>query len=341
MAVNETQPNPNIFVIPEQHKNTLIDYAVKGGLVLLLLWGGKKFYNQWRVNQQEKKAADDPATQQAIKLRTAMEGAGTDEKTIFETAKEITDWEAVTTAYRNLYQANVTEDLKDDLSAEEYQKFFNIINLTQRKPDQKIKTSVEFSKGRIAISKAQVNIRKTPRASGSQTKDKLLVFGRSNIITTIDAGIAAGITTGRTMFDEKAEPSGVLFIEITVLKKNAPVKDAFTAWVAASQIETLTGEQYKLKRNPALSITKEQYDDASASLNGTELGANYRREIVTISPTYILNDKFQAIGEAAKNIILGFPIMELNTPNEDYVKFLTIDDTQRWVKKKHIKTIEK
>lgn len=227
------------------------------------------------------------------------------------------------------------------MSAEEYQKFFNIINLSQRKSDQKIKTSLQFGKGRIAISKAQVNIRKTPRASGSQTKDKLLVFGRSNIITSADSGIAVGITTGRTMFDEKAEPSGVLFIEINVLKSNASVKDSFTAWVAASQIETLTSEQYKLKRNPALSITKEQYDDASASLNGTDLGANYRREIITISPTYILNDKFQAIGEAAKNIILGFPIMELKTPNEDYVKFLTIDDTQRWVKKKHIKTIEK
>lgn len=341
MAVNETQPNPHIFVIPEQHKNTLIDYAVKGGLVLLLLWGGKKFYNQWRTNQQEKQAADDPATQQAIKIRTAIEGAGTEEKEIFETAKEITDWQAVATAYRNLYQANITEDLKNDLSAEEYQKFFNIINLTQKKPDTKIKTSLDYAKGRVAVSKAQVNIRKTPRASGSTTKDKLLVFSRSNIITAVDKGIAIGITTGRTTFDEKAEPSGVLFIEITVLKKNAPVKDALTAWVAASQIETLTSEQYKLKRNPALSITKEQYDSASASLNGTDLGANYRREIITISPTYILNDKFQAIGEAAKNIILGFPIMELNTTNDEYVKFLTIDDTQRWVKKKHIKTIEK
>ena len=47
------------------------------------------------------------------------------------------------------------------------------------------------------------------------------------------------------------------------------------------------------------------------------------------------------VSEAAKNIILGYPIMELKTPNEDYVKFQTIDDTQRWVKKKHIKTIDK
>ncbi|MFY9310085.1 MAG: hypothetical protein WAQ28_13650 [Bacteroidia bacterium] len=242
---------------------------------------------------------------------------------------------------RNLYHTNVTDDLKDDLSAEEYQKFFNIINLTQKQPDQKIKTSLEYGKGRVAVSKARVNIRKTPRASGSQTKDSLLVFGRSNIITTIDSGIAAGITTGRTMFDEKAEPSGVLFIEITILKTNAPVKDAFTAWIAASQIETLTAEQYKQKKNPALSITKEQYDSASASLTGMELGADYRREIITTSPTYILNDKLQAVGEVAKNIILGYPIMELTTPGNTYVKFMTIDDTQRWVSKKHIKTINK
>lgn len=341
MAVNETQPNPNIFVIPEQHKNTLIDYAVKGGLLLLLLWGGKKFYTQWKTNEQEKKAADDPATQQAIKLRTAMEGAGTDEKTIFETAKEITDWEAVAIAYRNLYQTNVTEDLKNDLSAEEYQKFFNIINLTQKKPNQKVKTAFDYAKGNVAISKAKVNVRKTPRASGSQTKDKLLVFGRSNIITTVDAGMAIGITTGRTSFDEKAEPSGVLFIEVTILKKDAPIRDSYTAWVAASQIETLTGEQYKQKRNRALVITAEQYNNASASLNGTGVEPNYRKEIITVSPTHVLNDKFQSVSETAKNIILGYPIMELNTPTEDYIKFQTIDDTQRWVKKKHVKTIDK
>ena len=326
---------PNVFYIPEHKKDSLIDYAVKGGLLLLLLWGGKKFYNQWRTNQQEKKAGDDPATQQAIKFRTAMEGAGTDEKTVFETAKEITDWDAVTKAYRNLYNTNLTEDLKDDLSAEEYQKFFNIINLTQKSSNKPVKSTVNYNKGLIVVSKAQVNIRKTPRATGSQTKDKLLVFGRSNIITTADKSIAIGIATGRTSFDEKAEPSGVLFLEVQILKKGAAVKDSFTAWVAASQVESITGTEYKEKKYPALSISKEQYDEASSSLNGADY-VNYHQEIITHSPADIMDDKFHAVGKAESKMILGFPIMELKTKDKTLVKFLTIDDTKRWVDKQFV-----
>lgn len=333
MAVKEKQPN--VFFIPEHKKDTIIDYAVKGGLLLLLLWGGKKFYNQWRTNQQEKKAGDDPATQQAIKFRTAMEGAGTDEKTIFETAKEITDWDAVTKAYRNLYNTNLTEDLKDDLSAEEYQKFFNIINLTEKSPGKPGKSKVDSNKGRIVVSKARVNIRKTPRATGSPTKDKLLVFGRSNIITTVDKSIATGVATGRTSFDEKSEPSGVLFIEVQVLRKGGTVKDSYTAWVAASQVETISGAQYKEKKYPALTITKEQYDNASSSLNGTDY-VNYHQEIITHVPADIMNDKFHVVGKAESEMILGFPIMELKTKDKTLVKFLTIDDTKRWVDKQFV-----
>lgn len=333
MAVNTEQPN--VFVIPERKKDTIIDYAVKGGLLILLLWGGKKLYNQWRVNQQEKRAGDDPATQQAIKLRTAMEGPGTDEKTVFETAKEITDWQAVTNAYRNLYQTNLTEDLKDDLSAEEYQKFFNIINLTEKAPGKSVKSNVDTGKGRIVVSKARVNIRKTARASGSPTKDKLLVFGRSNIITTADKGIAIGVATGRTSFDEKAEPSGVLFLEVQVLRKGAAIKDSYTAWVAASQVETITGEEYKTKKYPPLSITKEQYDEASSSLTGTEY-VNYDQEIITHSPAEIMNEKFEVVGNAESQMILGFPIMELKAKDKTLVKFMTIDDTKRWVDKRFV-----
>ncbi len=351
MAVKEnTGQQPPVFVLPQQDKNKLTDLAVKAGLAVLAYWGLKKIITNFNHNQAENSVGTNTEAQQATSLRAAINPSGkrwlwwvdgVDTTAIFNIAAKIKNFKDVIKEYRNLYDGDSLEnDLRSKISAEEYNRFLNTVNFSNAE-QVKNKSSVNFSAGRVAISKAEVNIRKTPRASGSQTKDKLLVFGRSNIITTVDTGMAIGITTGRTSFDEKAEPSGVLFIEVTILKKDAPIKDSFTAWVAGSQVETFTSEQYKQKRNPALVITKEQYDNASASLNGTGIEPNYRKEIITVSPTHVLNDKFQTVNEAAKNIILGYPIMELKTHNEDYVKFQTIDDTQRWVKKKHTKTIEK
>lgn len=353
MAVtNEHTQQPPVFVIGDNKKDTIIDYAVKGGLLILLLWGGKKVYDKIRHNTEEAKTGKDPATQQAMSLRSAMNPSGfewlksadgTDEDSIFNTAKQINDVEAVIKAYRNLYAGeSLMDDLKRDMKPESYTRLLNMFKLGKNTPEpDKNKSSVNYQKGLVVISKAAVNIRKTPRVYGTPTTDKLLIYKRSNVIKTVDTGTAVGIATGRSSFDEKAEPSGVLFIEIQVLKTGAAIKDSYTAWVAASQVETITGEQYKAKRYPALSITKDEYDDASSALSGTSMGADYRKEIITVSPANILNEKFQVVGEAAKNIILGYPIMELHAKENDYVKFQTIDDTERWVNKKHIKTISK
>lgn len=328
---------PNIFVIPEREKKSILTYALTGGVIIGALWFGNKMYKEWKATEQEKKAGDDPATQQAIKLKAAMDGAGTSEEVIFQIAKEITDWKAVVEAYKTLYNgASLAEDLLEDLNPVENQKFYNILNLTQKDPNKPPKSVVKYSKGLIAVSIASVNVRKTPRIKGSAAKDKLLVLGRSNIIRTVDKGFAVGITTGRSSFDEKAEPSGVLFIEVQVLQTGA-LKNPFIAWVAASQVNTITVNEYRKNRLPALTVTKEEYNDANASLNGTEDAINYNREVVSISTAIILNDKFQPVAKAESNTILGYPVMELQAKNDVFVKFQTIDGTERWVSKKQIK----
>src|ERR1051326_3178131 len=350
MALTENTMQPPVIVVPEsKKKDTLIDYAVKGGLIALLLWGAKKGYDKIRHNAEENKTADDPATQQAMSLRSAMNPSGfewlrnmdgTNEESIFNTAKNIMNLEDVIKAYRRLYSgSSLMDDLKREMGTDSYLRLLNIFKLGKNTPEKgKNKTALDYSKGLIVVSKAKTNIRKTPRVYGTPTTDDLLIYKRSNIIKTVDAKTAVGIATGRSSFDEKAEPSGVLFIEVSILKKSSGYKESFTAWVAASQVETISTTEYKEKKYPALTLTQEEYDKASATLNGISSGADYNSEIITTAPADILDEKFQKVGKAARGLILGYPIMELSTNENVFLKFLTIDGTERWVNKKNITT---
>lgn len=351
MAVNQNTQQPPFFVISDSKKETIIDYAVKGGLLALLIWGAKKGYDKFRHNQEENKAGEDPATQQAMSIRSAMNPSGfewlrstdgTNEESILSVAKEIASLEDVIKAYRRLYSGSLMDDLKRDMKTDSYARLLNIFKLGKNTSEPgKNKSSVDYRKGLIVVSKAALNIRKTPRVYGTPTTDKLLIYKRSNVIRTVDARIAVGVATGRSTFDEKAEPSGVLFLEITILKKGAPISDSFSAWVAASQVETITAVDYKAKKYPALTITKDEYDKASATLSGMDSGADYNTELITVAPASVLDEKFQISGQAASGVILGYRIMELATKDKVFVKFLTVDGTERWVNKQQTKTIAK
>lgn len=351
MAVKENTGQAPVIVIPGSSKDKIIDYAVKGGLLVLLLWGAKKGYEKLRHNAEENKTGGDPSTQQAMSLRSAMNPSGfewlrstdgTDEQSIFNTAKDVKDLEDVIKAYRKLYSNSLMDDLKREMETQSYARLLNIFKFGKNTAEPgKNKSSLDYRKGLIVIAKGQVNIRKTPRAYGTPLVDKLLIYGHSNIIKTVDAGTAIGVATARSSFDGKAEPSGVLFIEVTILKTGAAVKDSFTAWVAASQVETITAEQFKAKKYPTLTLTKAEYDKASATLSGTDSDADYNTELITVAPASVLDEKFQVSGKADSGIILGYPIMELSTKENVFVKFLTIDGTKRWVNKQLTKTTSK
>jgi hypothetical protein len=360
MAVNEnintnTQNNAPVpsyppqvmpFMLQPSTIDKALDYGVKGIVIVGVLWGAKKIYDKIRHDAQEDKTGDDPATQQAMALRSAMNPSGfewlknadgTNEENIFSTAKTITDLNAVILAYRKLYSgASLMDDLKREMKPESFTRFNNTFKFKDTTHQTEDKKTVNT----IARAKAKVNIRKTPRLAGEPH-----FWSSSNVIVTVDAGKAIGIATGRTVYDADAKPSGVKFVEVHVLKKDAAIKNAFTAWVAASQIDYVSADEYKKNKYPAISITQEQFDNATAPLNGTKpnnmVTANYKQEILTVTKAPVLNEKFEIKGVAEKNTILGFPVMELNTGKKIFIQFLTIDGTARWVNKEYVKMITK
>ena len=71
------------------------------------------------------------------------------------------------------------DDLKGEMKSESYKRLLNNFKFKEAAPD-----AAKTKAGLIVVSAAQTNVRKTPRVSGSPTKDKLLIFGKSNIKIT-------------------------------------------------------------------------------------------------------------------------------------------------------------
>lgn len=100
-----------------------------------LIYFGKKWFDDKKTENTEDKA-DTPEVQQAMLLRSALNPSGntwmkdidgTDTETIFKVAKQITKQKAVSESYRNLYKSSMYDDLSNDLSTSEYQKFLSLM----------------------------------------------------------------------------------------------------------------------------------------------------------------------------------------------------------------------
>lgn len=344
----ETQSQQPIIV--NAGSKSLLEKAIGwliGGAVVV--GGGLYARSEWikyRQKEESKKIGTSPEHQAASKLANGFNPSGsswlkdvdsTNEGIIFSAAKEIAekgyDWAKVVQAYSNLYGRNLGEDLKAELDADEYDKFFNIINLA-KKDLTKTSPAYTVKPGHVIVSTAVVNIRKTPRWT-----EKGIIYA-SNVIATAESGRIIGVPTGRTSFDENPK-AGVLFLEVKILDSKEKSKN-YTAWVASSQVKSVAFEEIKGKKIPVIRISGSVYESTkSISGFGDVNTADFNYELITTGATDILDLEFQHILTAPENIILGYPIQIFKQENDTYIKFLTIDDTVRIAKTDTIQSIER
>jgi len=65
-------------------------------------------------------------------------------------------------------------------------------------------------------------------------------------------------------------------------------------------------------------------------------GADETTEIITISEAPIFNEEFKPVGIAAKHVVLGSPIMTLDTGKATFIKIKTIEGLIRWVNRDRV-----
>jgi hypothetical protein len=246
--INTGQPS-------SQTKNLLLT----AGLVAAL-YMGKQWYDEYKKRESYNIALNPSG------LTWLRYFDGKDEKVILDIAREITNLGAVQQAYKDQTGRELFDDLKLKLSPETLQAFNTITARAVTNTDGKGGKPANFKApaGTLLLAKSDTNLRKTPALFGNTTTDKLFVYLRSNVITLIPAGMGIGVATGIT----QAATDGTLFLQVKIVRKDVKAREFYLCWVAASQVQPVSLEEFRKKNPRTISITKAEYEAASSVLQG-------------------------------------------------------------------------
>jgi hypothetical protein len=301
---------------------------------------GKKLWNEYLKSQAQTSLDEKPAVRWAMLLRSAINPTGvswlkqtdgTLEQDIFSIAKEITKLDEVVSAYKDLYQDNLLDDLQRELSLEDYQKVLKLITSSVNRSGG---ASERFAnKGNLLVTKKEVFLRTSPDASSHGAIYE--ASKNNNIFRKAGAKEFIGYATGKQQYDEK---NNVKFIEVGYLVKGDKAPNnlkhmngkSFKYWVSSSSAYVDIFKNYEpfYKEYPALKNTTAYLKplDFYGSLKG--LNAEM---VISKIPSTILDESFGFKSLVPSNILLGKNIMTIQNNNKHWTQFLTIDGNLRWV----------
>lgn len=297
---------------------------IKAGLLIGLYLVVKKTLAAAGKNIADAKLDTDPAAGQARSLNAAMNPSGSDwlrsfdgtnTQAIYEIAAQITKLDDVQTYYKLQHEGtrDLNDDLESELGSEGYQKFLALATKGKTGNPKYSKERVDIPANKWVITIKDANIRTTP-------KNMSRFNPTNNIVKLVGAGKAIGVATGKFAYDEQGDTT---FIEFYTLGAKAAGKHFF--YVAKSQIEYLSNEE-KIKREKSGKLPFE----VLAGLNG--ITEQPQTQVVTKRSALIYDEEFKPITIVQKNIIVGFPIMTLNSEKGSYVKVQTVEGNQRWIR---------
>ncbi len=311
----------------------LLDYGLKTVFVVGTIYGISKIVKHYQKSHTEHEVEKKPEVSQAMTIYSAMNPSGmdwmkkmdgTNTEAILNTAKEITDLNKVQEAYRKLYNSSMLDDLRQELSPEDYTKFLNTLKFSTNNVNKGTnKPKIDFKKGTLMATKLSTNVRKTPKNISKWSFD-------NNIIKLAEAGKFIGFATGKSEFDNSgAGVTGTLFIELQSVALDT--KKPLFFWVAASQLQTISQADYKARKYPFFWLNEK---DTLSGFDGTQ------KRVIAFSAVPVLDEKFKMIGIASPLQMLGYSIMELNdNRGNEYIKFVTNQKKQHWENKKFVQII--
>jgi hypothetical protein len=336
----------------DKNQSKIINGVLVIGGIYLTYRLGKNIIASLNKSDAQNKADDSPDVRQAMALRSAMNPSGvswmmsfdtTNTATVMDSAKIITNLDNVQTAYKNLYQDNLLDDLQSELTASDYQKFLTIISSNSKKDTSGGgSAAVQFAKpNQLIVAKKAVTLRTTPDATNHGAFYE--VFSAKNIIRQAKPGEFLGYATGRQQFDDV---NNVKFIEVAYVINAASAPPAYKSknkmrvsfWVSSSVLYVDIFPYYK-NMFDAYPSTKNYTNWMKPQDFFTLKGIPMPRILTRVS-TPVLNEDLVPIAFAQPNMVLGRLIMSMNTGKGEFLQFQTVDNTLRWVDKRFIQLQE-
>jgi hypothetical protein len=136
-------------------KHKLLDYGLKAAMVAGAVYGISKIYHQYQKDHTEQQVENNPEVAQAMAIYSAMNPSGmewmrkmdgTNVPAVFSVANRISDMNKVMAAYKKMYNSSMLDDLRQELSTEEYTKFLNTVKYSSNKSAAN-KPKTDFQKG--------------------------------------------------------------------------------------------------------------------------------------------------------------------------------------------------
>lgn len=344
-------PNPIIIQSP-QNKSVLdkgLDYGVKGGLIIggfILL---RKIYRDFRKNEEEKNMDKKPETRQAMSLRSAMNPSGiswlmsmdtTNTTSLFDTAKQITNIEEVRQAYKNLYNSDLWDDLKSELSASDFERFTKTAQFTSSKVKGNTNSLFNLKAGYIVTAK-EGNLRKTPKMSAyvlsvvpfSDYMNKKI----SNIFLTAKANRYLGVFDGGKDDTAMDTENNVLFIRVRTTSKDGK---EIKYWVARSVVNIIESRDEIIDKNGKLKPGITKVEILSSSLSGNSFSGitGYENFVVSNTLTPVLDAQLRKVGMAKPEMLIGIFTGDRISDNSglNLLKVRTVQGNERWVNKNDV-----
>jgi len=305
-------------------------------------------------------ADNDLEVQQAMLLRNAMNPSGiswmmsfdtTNNDAIVATAKKITNFDKVATSYKKLYDSDLTADLQSELTTDEYQKFLTLIAInspttssTSSSSTAAASTNAVFAKkGQMIVAKKEVFYRSSADAS---YHGAFYETSTNNIIGKAKAGEFIGYATGKQEYDTV---NNVKFIQVgfLVVKENLPdlfksyAGKKYTFWVSSSSDYVDKFDYFKPMFDKYASLAAVVKYKKPLDYYDTAVSGLARKLVVSAKDMQVLDNNMQPYVNVESQTLLGEYLGELNTSKKRYVKFRTVDNTERWADASNIKIIER
>lgn len=308
-----------------------IDALMKVGGTIALLFFGNKAFAKARKNSAEKDMDTNVSSGHAASLKQAMNPTGfrwmrfidgTDKEAIMQLATQITNLDEVNEKYKGMTEGgSVYDDLEGSLSPAEFQKFLSLASKGKTGSYYYAPKSDKVPFNHWVITTAEANVRSTPKYIWQRAF-------KNNIVKLAPKGYKLGASTGKFAYDEQGK---VLFIEFWTFTSKGVKK---TYYVAKSQIEFVSiAELAKREKQGKIPL------QVIEGLGGDE--AEPQQEVISTDTAVIYDEKFNQVGLTTKNIIMGFPIMSLNTGKGTFIQFQTVQGAKRWIRAESAEIIER
>lgn len=343
---------PVLPISKEQQQSVLRGLMIAGGLYLGYRVTSKAIKNL-RSRNTSVLADQSPEVRQAMGLRSAMNPSGvswlmwsdgTNEDAIAQIASQITNLDAVATAYRNLYGKELIQDLQGELSTDKFNAFLQTISNNRINNSSGSSGSSTSSSGaytapqRMIVAKRSVFVRTSPDASYHGAWYE--VGENKNIYKTASPGEFIGYATGKQHFDSK---NNVKFIEVA-FRVGAGAPGSLASKVGQSILLWISASSNYIAQFTSESALAQAYPNARNQLSymlpipGLGWLSAPGSRVITNEAAMVLGEKFQPIAHVPEDVLLGYPVMSLDGNAMHYTLVRTLEGADRWINSNHIRT---